>query len=210
MRKALIVALCFVCCAALLAGSTLATETTDLSFLNLFQTLFDLGDKAVPDHDGERVKVQLSTTQTDTPLYPGASATLTHTVTNTGTQDVYFRLYYALPNIPETNELVKVEFTANGFQVSEWMEKDDLRIAVLTYNNALQANEESAVSVTVTVGFDINMTSEQFARYDANFLQTQVLAIETAAFAEKYKIAADALNAALPLDTTNPFAQNEQ
>lgn len=206
MRKVLIVALCFVCCAALLTGSTLATETTDLSFLNFFQTLLELGDKAAPSHDGEKVKVQLTTQQTATQLYPGASATLTHTVTNTGTQDVYFRLYYALPNIEETNELVSVNFEANGFDVSEWMVKDDLRIAVLTYNNALQPNEESAVSVTV--GFDKDMTSEQFARYDANFLQTQVLAIEMEAFAQ-YKDAADALNAALPLDTTNPF-ENKQ
>lgn len=207
MKKALLISLSFVLVCCLLVSGTFATELSTV-IENVFKTIEQLGAAAMPTTDPSLdVTITTEKGSDSSILSPGHSASLKHTVTNTGDMDVYFRLYYAVP----ADDTIAVSFTVpTGYDTvsaSRLVNNGKLKMWVITYAGSL-AKGTSAPAVEVTVAFDKTMTDEQFSQYkDGKFLQTQVLAIETQEFDNHgdYSSYSEALDAALPLESTNPF-----
>lgn len=211
MKKALLVALCFMLVGFLAVNGTFAGDfgkRIEDVFKNLTDLLVNLGQ---PQDGGDQVKVALVSGKPGL-LYPGASVTYTTAVRNEGTQPVYFRLVIAAQYEESSWDALKFEFKTEGadfLSTEDWMPIDvdgtPYRMMVFTYSKALEAEEKSP-EVSVTLTMDISVTNEQIARYRSDFLQAQVLAIETEAFAEIAPTAQTALDMALPIDEEfNPF-----
>ena len=227
MKKALLAGLCFVLVSFALVNGTFALP--DLRVLeNAFADLTNILGEALglPQLGGTVVDVELVSDNATKNLYPGASASRASYVSNNGTGDVYFRLVYAVQYDAESWPKLDIDFTvdenffaeersstnslnANGYDAEGWKNitigETPYKMKVFTYKHALPAGGSSP-DVTISIAMDTDITSEQMARYGSDFVKTQVLAIETTAFAAKdITDATAALDRALPLNKLNPF-----
>ncbi|MBE5784000.1 MAG: hypothetical protein E7329_11880 [Clostridiales bacterium] len=209
MKKAILVAVCFMMASAALVNDTLAMDLSK-AVNEVFANLSEWLENGMPEIGGEKVDVALVSSDSHQMLYPGGAATRTSAVKNQGSESVYFRLAYAVQYDSETWDKLQISFDADAdsFRQTDWKEIDingtPYRMKVFTYTKALEPNAQ-APDVTVRIAMDASITSRQLGRYQSEFLKIQALAIETKAFAEATDNAQEALEMALPLDTMNPF-----
>jgi len=221
VKKAFLVAMCFVAAGFLMVNDTFASDFSK-AITDIFATIAELGGNGAPSSENDKISVKLETTGDNQPLYPGSSVTRRTSVKNEGTDSAYVRLVYAVQYDPETwGKGFRVSFECGeGFTQESFNGQDfkpikigsaEYRMYVFTWQSALAgtsntANSASTSEVAVTVSMDGSITTEQMKRYRSDFLRIQALAIETASFTNKEITSAeDALNMALPLDTLKPF-----
>lgn len=210
MKKALLAASCFIIVSLMLVNGTFALPDLDKVFADLTSLLGM--ENGLPQIGGEGTAVHVELVSDDEPrnLYPGSEVSRAFHVQNLGTGDVYFRLVYAIQYDEESWPHLDIDFTAgNGFTEHGWQDitigSTPYKMKVFTYTNALPVDSASP-EISITIGMDTAVTSEQVSRYRRDFLQTQVLAIDPTPFIEKgYSTAVEALDLALPLDTLKPF-----
>lgn len=210
MKKALLAALCFIIVSLMLVNGTLALPDLDKVFADLTSLLGM--ETCLPEIGGAgtAVHVELVSDDETRNLYPGSEVSRAFHVQNHGTGDVYFRLVYAVQYDEESWPHLDIDFAAgNGFTEHDWEDitigSTPYKMKVFTYTKALPVGSASP-EVSITIGMDTAVTSEQVSRYRRDFLQTQVLAIDPTPFIEKgYSTAVEALDLALPLDTLKPF-----
>ena len=211
MKKALLVSLCFIVMGLVMLNGTFAGDFSE-AISSVFADLSDtLGAVFGAPQAGEgTVDVKLVSDESASALFPGGEASRFFRVENAGTGDVYFRLAYAVQYDAETWENLHINFDAeNGFSTHEgWknitVSGTPYKMKVFTYNGVLPAGTTSP-EVTISIAMDSSVTSEDMVRYRSDFLQTQALAIDPTPFIEKNYSVVQALDAALPLDTLNPF-----
>lgn len=207
MKKAILAALVFIVVGFALVNGTFALPDLDEVFANLTELLGDLG---LPTQDASgTIDVALVSDNTPQQLYPGGAASRVTRVKNQGTSPVYFRLCYAIQYDQSSWPKLDVGFEAAGYEQTGWLNitigNTPYKMMVFTYKEALAAKDTSP-DVKLTIAMDDSVTSEEIGRYRADFLQTQVLAIDPTPFTgEGITTAKDALELALPLDTLNPF-----
>ena len=210
MKKALLVALCFVLVGFMLVNGTFALPDLDTAFADLTSWLGDVLGKPMAGGAGTAVHVDLLSDERTKNLIPGGKVSQAFHVENLGEGPVYFRLVYAVQYDDKTWNHLTINFDAeDGFIEHDWQEisVDNVpyQMKVFTYTDALVAGNKSP-EVTISIAMDTAVTSEDLSRYRSDFLQVQALAIDPAPFIEKgYETAEAALNLALPLDTLNPF-----
>ncbi|MBR4039930.1 MAG: hypothetical protein IKJ11_07515 [Clostridia bacterium] len=208
MKKALLVALCFVIVSFMLVEGTFALPDLD----TVFQEITALLQNGMPEQGGAGTQVHVELVCDDKPqsLFPGGSVSRSIHVQNSGKGDVYFRLVYAVQYDAQSWPKLDIRFAAgDAFAEHAWKDITigslPYKMKVFTYTKALPAGAASP-EVDISIAMDASMTSEQIARYRSDFLQTQVLAIDPAPFTEKgYATAEAALDMALPLNTLSPF-----
>ena len=206
MKKALLAALCFIFAGFMLVNGAFALP--DLQ--SVFESFLDWGEQGLPEAGGSIIDVELVSGGTSTNLYPGGSVSRNFHVDNEGSKDVYFRLVYAVQYDEKSWNNLTINFNEGfGFTEHDWQDISisgtPYKMKVFTYNNALSAGKSSS-EVSISIAMNTAVTSEDLSRYRADFLQTQVLAIESQLFNNKgYTTAVAALDAALPLGTLNPF-----
>lgn len=214
MKKALLAALCFIIVGLVMVNGTFALPSIE----DVFKWVKGLGDNGKPEQGGPNtaVHVELDSDQTPQNLYPGSEVSRAFHVQNHGTGDVYFRLVYAVQYDEESWSHLDIDFAAgNGFTEHDWEDitigNTPYKMKVFTYTNALPVGSASP-EVSITIGMDAAVTSEQVSRYRSDFLQTQVLAIgagdftaDRVAVSSNQTLAEAALDLALPLDTLSPF-----
>lgn len=210
MKKALAVSLCFVLVGFMLVSGTLAdvfNQARDI-FVNLG------GSLGAPTTDG-RFDVDLVNVGQVEQLYPGGRATHRVQVVNNGELGACFRLAFAVQQTSAWNQMHFTFAADESFVQSDWMKitvgTAPYYMKVFTYTGTLDAGKSSP-TVSITIGMDKNVTTAQIEEFRGDFLKTQVLAIESATFLNAienrtapYASALDALDAALPLGTFNPF-----
>ena len=207
MKKAILAALVFIVVGFALVNGTFALPDLDEVFANLTELLGDLG---LPTQDASgTIDVALVSDDTPQQLYPGGEASRVTRVKNQGTSPVYFRLCYAIQYDESSWNKLTIDFDTEGYESTGWLDitigNTPYKMMVFTYPEALLSWETSP-DVKLTIAMDDSVTSEEISRYRADFLQTQVLAIDPAPFTDKgITTAEDALNLALPLLTLNPF-----
>lgn len=207
MKKAILAALVFIVVGFALVNGTFALPDLDEVFANLTELLGDLG---LPTQDASgTIDVALVSDETPQQLYPGGAASRVTRVKNQGTSPVYFRLCYAIQYDESSWNKLTITFDAPGHEQTGWRDitigNTPYKMMVFTYTAALARGAESP-EVKLTIAMDDSVTSEEISRYRADFLQTQVLAIDSLTFKEKnITTAKEALNLALPLHTLNPF-----
>ena len=207
MKKAILAALVFIVVGFALVNGTFALPDLDEVFANLTELLGDLG---LPTQDASgTIDVALVSDDTPQQLYPGGAASRVTRVKNQGTSPVYFRLCYAIQYDESSWNKLTIGFNAVGYEPSGWWDitigNTPYKMMVFTYPVALASGVESP-DVKLTIAMDDSVTSEEISRYSADFLQTQVLAIDPVPFTDKdITTAEEALNLALPLHTLNPF-----
>lgn len=207
MKKALLAALCLIIAGLMMMNGTFALPSLE----DIFQTVSELIDKATPQDGGDNVKVALVLSDEPNSLYPGSTVSRTCKVKNEGDQSVYFRIACAIQYDEATWGQLGISFEHDDkfTATSGWKDitigTTPYRMKVFTYKEALTENTTSD-GVEISISMGTSVTSEQLAKYRADFLQIQALAIETEAFNDKdYDTAEGALNAALPLTGLNPF-----
>jgi len=215
VKKAFLVAMCFVAAGFLMVNDTFASDFSK-AITGIFAYIEALGENGAPSSENDKISVKLETTGDNQSLYPGSSVTRRTIVKNEGTDSAYVRLVYAVQYDRETwDDGFKVKFECEkGFKQETFGEQDfkpikigsdDYRMYVFTWQDKLPSNG-STNGVDVTVSMEGSITTEQMKRYRSDFLRIQALAIETASFTNKEITSAeDALNMALPLDTLKPF-----
>lgn len=214
MKKVLTLTLCIMLAGLLAVNSSYALPDVSSAFQHLIDYLGEtLG---IPSYSSTgEIDVAIVACDEQQQLYPGTQAQQTLSIRNEGTSSAYFRFVIAVQYDAETWNQISVTFDDNDFySVSDWMPTAitnmPYRMKVLTYKQALAAGESSP-QFTMTVGMDSDMTNEQFSRYNSDFIQMKVLAVEANAFDKKAKAdgrepsAQDALDRALPLTNFNPF-----
>ena len=194
----------------IVVGFALVNGTFALPDLDeVFKTVTQLLEKGIPEPGGGTIDVALVSDNTPQQLYPGGTASRVTRVKNQGTSPVYFRLCYAIQYDQSSWPKLDVGFEAAGYEQTGWRDitigNTPYKMMVFTYPAALLSWETSP-EVKLTIAMDDSVTSEEISRYRADFLQTQVLAIDPTPFTDKdITTAEEALNLALPLDTLNPF-----
>lgn len=207
MKKAILAALVFIVVGFALVNGTFALPDLDEVFAFVQQLGESLG---LPTQDASgTIDVALVSDDTPQQLYPGGAASRVTRVKNQGTKAVYFRLCYAIQYDESSWNKLTITFAADGYDQTDWraitIGTTPYMMKVFTYTAALPAGEKSP-DVKLTIAMDDSVTSEEIGRYRADFLQTQVLAIDPKPFTgEGITTAKDALDLALPLDTLNPF-----
>lgn len=208
MKKALIASLCFILIGFAMAGSTYALPDLDSVFANLVELLGEtLG---LPELGGTTVDVEIVTDTASGLLSPGGAASRKVSVRNQGSSGVYFRFACAVQYHADSWEKLTIRFDADdSYLESDWMaiDVDDkpYRMKVFTYQSELPAGAD-APQITMHIAMDRSMTSAQMNRYSSDFVRMQVLAIEPKEFTQRnLTTAQQALDAALPLSTLNPF-----
>lgn len=225
MKKAFFAALCFVLISCLFVNGTFALPDID----EVFAFIASLGDSGKPTQDEGLLQVKLESTYSPGQLMPGGSASRKTVVKNTGEKDAYFRLVYAIQYDKATWDLLKVSFDVPaGYRQEDWTDIDidgtPYKMKVFSYDKVLYSNggvqgmsSASSVSppVTITIEMDKSITNQQLSCYRDDFLQVQVLAVETATFAELVEKSKDVaegmspaqyvLDMAIPLTELNPF-----
>lgn len=207
MKKAILAALVFIVVGFALVNGTFALPDLDEVFANLTELLGDLG---LPTQDASgTIDVALVSDDTPQQLYPGGAASRVTRVKNQGTSPVYFRLCYAIQYDESSWNKLTITFAADGYDQTDWRDitigNTPYKMMVFTYPAALLSWETSP-EVKLTIAMDDSVTSEEISRYRADFLQTQVLAIDPTPFTDNdITTAEEALNLALPLGTLNPF-----
>ena len=120
--------------------------------------------------------------------------------------DAYFRIAFAVQE--EAFPLLYLNFNREDYEWTDWKEiKIDgraYRMIVATYDKPLAVNEVSPAAL-MQVALDRETTSADADKIAGDFIQIQVMAIDSAPFNEKNMTASEALNAALPLENLNPF-----
>lgn len=205
MKKAILAALVFIVVGFALVNGTFALPDLD----EVFKTVTQLLEKGIPEPGGGTIDVALVSDNTPQQLYPGGTASRTTSVQNQGSKAVYFRLCYAIQYDESSWNKLTITFDAPGHEQTGWRDitigNTPYKMMVFTYTKDLAAGDYSP-AVTLTIAMDDTVTSEEISRYRADFLQTQVLAIDPKPFTDKdITTAEDALDLALPLDTLNPF-----
>lgn len=226
MKKAFFAALCFVLISCLFVNGTFALPDID----EVFAFIESLGTSGTPTQDEKLLQVKLESTYSPGQLMPGGSASRTTVVKNTGEANAYFRLVYAIQYDEATWNLLKVSFDVpKGYREEAWTDIDidgtPYKMKVFSYDKELYSNgnvqgmtSASSVSpaVTITIEMDKSITNQQLSCYRDDFLQVQVLAVETETFADvvaksedvkagKMSPAQYVLDMAIPLTKLNPF-----
>ena len=208
MKKAILAALVFIVVGFALVNGTFALPDLDEVFANLTELLGDLG---LPTQDTNgTIDVALVSDNTPQQLYPGGAASRVTRVKNQGTSPVYFRLCYAIQYDESSWNKLTIDFDTEDYEQTGWRDitigNTPYKMMVFTYTKDLAAGDYSP-AVTLTIAMDDTVTSEEISRYRADFLQTQVLAIDSLTFKEKnITTAKEALNLALPINSNfNPF-----
>lgn len=207
MKKALLVALCFVLVSFALVNGTFALPNLDEVFQAVTELLNGFG---MPEEGGTTIDVEIVSDDEVQRLFPGGAVSRVSQVQNLGTGAVYFRLVYAVQYDEESWPHLDIDFTAgNEFTEHNWQDikvgGTPYKMKVFTYNSELAA-KASSPGVRISISMDTAVTSEQLARYRSDFLQIQALAIDPTPFTEKgFTTAKAALDKALPLDELNPF-----
>lgn len=214
MKKALVAALAFVLVGFMLVNGTLAdvfNQARDI-FADLTATLGEAF--GAPATDG-KFDVDLVNVGEVQQLYPGGQATHKVQVVNNGELGACFRLAFAVQETSAWNQL-DFSFSADeSFIQSEWMkitvDGAPYNMKVFTCTATLDAGKASPI-VSITIAMDKAVTTRQIEEFRGDFLKTQVLAIESATFLTStdnkpapYATPEEALDAALPLSTFNPF-----
>ncbi len=205
MKKAILAALVFIVVGFALVNGTFALPDLD----EVFKTVTQLLEKGIPEPGGGTIDVALVSDNTPQQLYPGGTASRVTRVKNQGTSPVYFRLCYAIQYDESSWNKLTIGFDTKDYEQTGWLDitigNTPYKMMVFTYTADLARGAESP-DVKLTITMDDSVTSEEISRYRADFLQTQVLAIDPTPFTEKnITTAKDALDLALPLDTLNPF-----
>ena len=205
MKKAILAALVFIVVGFALVNGTFALPDLD----EVFKTVTQLLEKGIPEPGGGTIDVALVSDNTPQQLYPGGAASRVTRVKNQGTSPVYFRLCYAIQYDESSWNKLTITFAADGYDQTDWRDitigNTPYKMMVFTYPAALLSWETSP-EVKLTIAMDDSVTSEEISRYRADFLQTQVLAIDPTPFTDNdITTAEEALNLALPLGTLNPF-----
>lgn len=208
MKKAILAALVFIVVGFALVNGTFALPDLD----KVFAYVKELGETlGLPQTGGAGSTVDVALVSSDTPqqLYPGGAASRATAVKNQGTSAVYFRLCYALQYDESSWDKLTITFAADDYAQTDWLDitigTTPYKMKVFTYPEALAIGAESP-DVTLTIAMGSTVTNEEIGRYRADFLQTQVLAIDPKPFtAQNITTAEEALNLALPLGTLNPF-----
>ena len=208
MKKAILAALVFIVVGFALVNGTFALPDLDEVFANLTELL---GDLSLPTQDTNgTIDVALVSDNTPQQLYPGGAASRVTRVKNQGTSPVYFRLCYAIQYDESSWNKLTIDFDTEDYEQTGWRDitigNTPYKMMVFTYTKDLAAGDYSP-AVTLTIAMDDTVTSEEISRYRADFLQTQVLAIDSLTFKEKnITTAKEALNLALPINSNfNPF-----
>ena len=207
MKKAILAALVFIVVGFALVNGTFALPDLDEVFAFVQQLGESLG---LPTQDAYgTIDVALVSDNTPQQLYPGGEASRVTRVKNQGTKAVYFRLCYAIQYDESSWNKLTITFDAPGHEQTGWRDitigNTPYKMMVFTYTAALARGAESP-EVKLTIAMDDSVTSEEISRYRADFLQTQVLAIDPTPFTDNdITTAEEALNLALPLGTLNPF-----
>ena len=124
------------------------------------------------------------------------------------THDACFRIAFAVQE--EAFPFLYLNFNRADYEWTQWknisIDGRAYRMIVATYPEALAVGETSPAAL-MQVALDRETTSADADRIAGDFLQIQVLAIDSAPFknAEGIYSPEDALNAALPLENLNPF-----
>jgi len=207
MKKALLMAMCFVLVSFALVNGTFALPNLE----KVFQAVSDLLDKAVPEDGGGLLDVDLVSDDKKQMLLPGGEASRTFHVKNKGSAEAYFRLVCAIQYEESSWDKLTIDFAydEDSFIEHDWKDieigEDTFRMWTFTYKNALLAGGESP-KVGVSIAMASDVTNEQMKRYRSDFIKMQALAIETESFNKAgFDSAEKALEAALPLGTLNPF-----
>lgn len=216
MKKAILAALVFIVVGFALVDGTLAS--TFNAALDIFADLTaTLGQSLGLAATDASFDVDLVTVGDAQQLYPGGKAATTVRVDNMGELPACFRLAFAVQKTSSWGQLECTFTVPEGFTgENNWREitvgGTPYYMAVFTYNEMLAVGGKSPeVSITIAMAKDV--TTAQINEYRADFLKTQVLAIDATPFLTTkdsgtplYTSAAAALDAALPLsDTFNPF-----
>lgn len=217
MRKALLAATTFILVGFMLVDGTLAGVLNEVQ--GIFQNLTDvLGQYGTPARDSA-FDVDLAAIGETGQFFPGGEATHTVAVRNVCDLDACFRVAVALQYDAETWPMLHTTFTyddAYFAQEGSWRDitvgGTPYKMMVFTYRHTLLARTSSP-TIAVTIAMDKEVTSAQISRFRSDFLQMQVMAIEADAFLTSkdpktpppFASPAEALEAALPLDTLNPF-----
>lgn len=213
MKKALVAALCVMLVGFMMVNGTLADLLNDAS--EIFVDFANSLGKATVD---SQFDVDLVNVGKIEQLYPGGTATHTVRVDNKCSLGACFRLAFAVQNTSAWNQLDFAFAAGTGFQEEgDWRDITiggvAYKMKIFTYTETLAANSQSP-TVSIAITMDKTVTSAQIEEFQADFLKTQVLAIEADVFLSANKDAKStplydtpiaALNAALPLDNFNPF-----
>ena len=214
MKKALVAALAFVLVGFMLVNGTLADALNQAR--DIFADLGGvLGDVLGAPRTDSTFDVDLINVGAVEQLCPGGQATHKVQVVNNGGLGACFRLAFAVQKTSAW-ELLHFTFSADdAYHQSDWIpitaNGADYNMKVFTYTGTLAAGD-SAPPVGITIAMDKAVTTRQIEEFRSDFLRTQVLAIESATFLTArdnkpapYASPADALDAALPLGSFNPF-----
>lgn len=137
-------------------------------------------------------------------------------VTNTRAEAAYLRVAFAVKKNDAVSRLVHINFNddTSAFDVSDWtditIDGQPYAMIVYTYRGAL-AQGESTPPMLLQVAIDSSATNADFAAIGNDFLQINAMAVQASAFTKKVgeeevpMTYAEALDAALPLDSFTPF-----
>ena len=109
MKKALLAAICFVLIGFMMVDGTFALPDLNDVFADLTSVLGDV--LGLPQLGGSQVDVSIVSDNTAQSLYPGSTATRVSHVHNDGTDNVYFRLAYAIQYNEDSWDQLTITFT---------------------------------------------------------------------------------------------------
>lgn len=216
MKKVILLTVCLTLAGLLAVNGTFAADFTQAvseAVSTLFQTVKGL-TKPNPEAGGDTFKVTLQNADASGQplLSPGSTVDREIAVCNQSTEKTaYFRIAFAVQ--AEAFPHLTLNFSNDSSYTwdKEWRNitigNRAFKLKVATYTKGLEAGKTSPAAL-LSVGLSSEVTSEQLANIDDDFLQVQVLAIDAAEFVtnEQPMSATDALNEALPLtDDFNPF-----
>lgn len=218
MKKAMLLAVCLILAGLLAVNGTFALPDISEIFAPLTDLLGEFGSP-VANTDEFDVSLVYPDGSQAPQLTPGGTVSRQIAVANgQNSSAAYFRLAFAV----RENVLTYLELSTSGdgyTWLDEWRDitigNNSYKLMIATYTKELPTGETSD-SAMLSVSMDTSITSEQLALFDEDFLQIQVLAIDSAAFedAEKEMIldqgqtmAEAILDLALPVDSLdfNPF-----
>ena len=216
MKKAILLALCLVLVGMLAVDDTFAADFTQLvnnTFSFVFQTIEGLINPAPTvcpaDFDIELVYTDSAgnplTASTPPQLMPGSTVDRFAAVANrSAANSAYFCMAMAVQ--ADVEQLLTIEVNTTDYTWSDWMDITiggvSYKMKLATYNSALEAQQQSPAALQ-RVSLSVQATTADLMRFRDDFLQLQVLVIDTAEFSTS---PADALEAALQITSTNhPF-----
>ena len=121
-------------------------------------------------------------------------------------REAYFRIAFAVQQ--EAYDFLHLNFNEVDYTWSDWKQISingrSYQMIVATYTKPLAVNETSPAAL-MQVALDKKTTSADAEKISSDFLQIQVMAIDATPFKETDCTVEQALDAALPLNSLNPF-----